>query len=168
MDANKYENALKMIGKILGFSLYALISLVLISFPIIPVIFVGSEMIGGMLLLFEFCLCCSIHILSYAIGLYFLGDRYSPTGYVSGGKSLNWPIETYKYIKRNMITNLIEIISCALFSVIYIVFLCLGLFTTISICGLVVSIIAFLIFYLFYQKQRYKLKNKESLNQQNV
>lgn len=156
---NKYEKALGLIGKILGFSLFALLALGFTSSPIIVVIFVGYEMIGGMLLLFELCLCCSIHFVSYSIGLFFLGDHYKPTGYVSGGRSLNWPEETYRYVKRNMITNFIEIITCSFFSVAFIVLLCLNLFTTISICGLVASIIAFSIFFLFYKKEQTKLKS---------
>lgn len=82
---NKHENTLSLIGKILGFSLFALMASGLIVVPIIVVIFVGSEMIGAMLLLFELCLCCSIHAVSASIGLFFLGDHYKPTGYVSGG-----------------------------------------------------------------------------------
>ncbi len=157
---NKYENSLGLIGKILGFSLFALIAIGFTTIPIIVVIFVGLDMLGGMLLLFEICLCCSIHFVSYSIGLFFLGDRYKPTGYVSGGRSLKWPKETYIYVKRNMITNFIEIIACSCFSVVFIVLACLNLFLTISICGLVGSVIAFVIFFLFYKKEEYKLKNE--------
>ena len=160
---NKYENILNMIGKILGFSLFAILAIGLTSFPILVIIFVGSEMLGGMLLLLELCLSCSIHCLSYSMGLFFFGDHYIPTGYVKNGRSLNWPKETYIYVKRNMITNFIEIISCLLFCVVYIVLLCLNLFTVLSICGLVVSIIAYVIFYLFYKKEHNKLTN-ENLN----
>ena len=146
---NKYQNALNLIGKILGVSTFFLPAIGLTAAPIAVIIFVGSDLIGAMLLLFEFCLFCSIHFASYAIGLIFFGDHYKPTGYVSGGQSLNWPKETYKYIKRNMITNLIEIIVCSLFSILFIVLLFLNLYTTISICGLVASIISFVFFFLF-------------------
>lgn len=156
---NKYQNALSLIGKVLGFSLFDLMALGLAAAPIIVIIFVGSDLIGGMLLLFELCLCCSIHLVSCAMGLFFFGDHYEPTGYVSEGRSLDWPKATYMYVKRNMITNFIEIIICALFSVLFIVLLCLNLFTTISICGLVTSIIAFIFFYLFYKKEQHVLKN---------
>ncbi|MGN1201233.1 MAG: hypothetical protein ACI4R8_03135 [Candidatus Caccovivens sp.] len=156
---NKYENILIWIAKIFGFSLVALTASGLIASPIIVVISVGSEMIGAMLLLFEFCLCCSIHGVSGSIGLFFLGDHYEPTGYVSNGQSLLWPVETYIYVKRNMITNFIEIITCSVFSVVFIILLCLNLFTTISICGLIASIIAFVVFYLFYKKEHHKLQN---------
>lgn len=161
---NKYENILNMIGKILGFSLFAILAIGLTSFPILIIIFVGSEMLGGMLLLFELCLSCSIHFFSYSMGLFLFGDRYIPTGYVKDGRSLNWPKETYIYVKRNMITNFVEIISCLLFCVVYIVLLCLNLFTTLSICGLIASIIACLIFYLFYKKEHNKLTNNNLNN----
>ncbi len=155
---NKYEKTLGMIGKVLGFSLFALMSLALTISPIIVVIFVGVDMLGAMLLLFEFCLFLSVHVISYAVGLFFLGDHYEPTGYVSEGRSLNWPVETYIYIKRNMITNLIELIVCAVFGVAYIVLICLNVFTTLAICGFAISLIAFWIFFLFYKKQQYKIK----------
>ncbi|MBE7074240.1 MAG: hypothetical protein E7379_04040 [Clostridiales bacterium] len=157
---NKYENTLSLIGKVLGFSLFCLLAIGFVAAPIIVIFFVGSSLIGGMLLLFEFCLCFSIHLVSYAIGLFFLGDRYKPTGYVSGGQSLDWPVSTYKYVKRNMITNLVEIIACSVFSLVFIFLLCLNLFPTISICGLGASIIGFIIFYLFYKKEQHNLKNK--------
>ena len=156
---NKYENTLKLIGNILGCSLFCLLSVGLVAAPIIVIIFVGSGMIAGMVFLLEFCLCCAIHFISYSIGLFFLGDHYKPTGYVSRGESLNWPVSTYKYLKRNMITNLVEVIVCTIFSVGYLVLLCLNIFTTISICGLVSSMIGFVIFFLIYKKEQHKLKN---------
>lgn len=155
---NKYEKTLGMIGKILGFSVFALIALALTVMPIIVVVFVGDDLIGAMLVLLEFCLCVSTHVVSYAIGLFFLGDRYKPTGYVNNGQSLDWPVETRIYIKRNMITNLIELIVCVVFFILYFVLLCLNLFKTLAVCGLVFSLIAFWIFFLFYKKQQTKLK----------
>ena len=118
---NKYKNALSLIGKVLGFCLFGLMALGLAAAPIIVIIFLGSGLIGGMLLLFELCLCCAIHFVSYAMGLFFFGDHYKPTGYVNEGRSLNWPKATYMYVKRNMITNFIEINICALFSVLFVV-----------------------------------------------
>lgn len=164
---NKYENILSMLGKILGFGLFALIGISFSITPILVIVFVGSDMLGGMLILLELCLACSVHFVSHGLGLFFWGDRYKTTGYVRDGNSYRWPIETYNYLKRNMITNFIELILCAVFGIAYIVFLCMNMFVTISILGLVFTIITFVIFYLFYKKQNYKLKYeyKENLKE---
>ena len=161
---NKYENILKWIGKILGFCFAAAIPLGLTAMPLMVMIFVGDEVFGAMILLFEFCFCSSVHIFSYAMGLFFFGDRYVPTGYVNSGRSLDWPVETYKYVKRNMITNFVEVISCVVFFVVYIFMLCSGLYNGIAIAGMVASVIGFVIFYLFYKKQQYKLKHGDISN----
>lgn len=156
---NKYENVLKTIGKVLGFLSFVFISLILLALPIVVIICVGTEMLGGMLLLLELCVLCAVHTISYAFGLFFLDDRYKPSGYVNNGKSLNWPQITYIYVKRNMITNLIECIVCVLFCIVFIILLCLSMFIIVSICGIVASIIAFVIFFLFYKKQQFEINN---------
>lgn len=161
MSENKYEKILSGLVNILGIVGCVFPCIFMMIGPILVIIYVGNDMLGGMLLLFEFSLCCSIHIISYAVGRFFLGDRYRNTGYVSNGLSLEWPVETPQYIKRNVITNLIEMIVCGLFIAAFIILLCLGLYKTISICGIIFSAIAIIIFWLFYKKEEYIIKNNK-------
>lgn len=161
MSENKYEKILSGLLHVLGLVVFAFPCVFMIIAPILVIIYVGNDMLGGMLLLFEFSLCFSIHIISYAVGRFLLEESYTNTGYVSNGRSLSWPVETQKYIKRNMITNLIEIITCGLFTVAFIILLCLGLYKTISICGIIFSLIAIIIFWLFYKKEEYIIKNNK-------
>ncbi len=159
---NKYEKILNKIGQILGFSLFVILALVLVAMP--TVVLITQDDLIALVVLLEICTLIAIYCVSYGIGLFFFKDRYKPTGYVSEGQSLNWPEKTRIYVKRNMITNLIEIIACAAFAVLYIVLLCLGIIVT-SICGLVMSAVAFVIFFLFYKKQQHQLKEMQESSQ---
>lgn len=165
---NKYEKILSMMGRICGFSFFVIISIGLVGAITLPIFLVGMEMIPILFFFFELMLCCAIHFVSYAYGLFFAGDHYKPTGYVSRGQSLDWPVETRRYVKRNMITNLMEIITCSIFIIAYIVLLCLNLYHFLLITGLVCSIIAFIVFFLFYKKQQYQLKSYNTNHNENV
>ena len=163
---NKYEKILGKIGKILGFVCCMLSILMLLSIAILILCFEDprSSMGMGCALLLEFVLWVSIHGTSYFIGLWFLGDKYKAS-HVRDGDTVWWPEKSCRYVKRNMITNLIETIVSLLFAIFYTVLLCVG-YEGVIICimGLISSIIAVVLFYLFYKKQQYQVKNENISN----
>ena len=165
-EMNKYEKILKIIGKILGFigCMSGIFVLLTIAILILCYEDTRSSMGMGVALLIEFVLFISIHVTSYFVGLWFLGDRYSAS-HVSDGDTVWWPEKTYGYVKRNMITNLVETIASLVFAVFYAVLICIGRgYFVIGLIGLIVSLITGTVFYLFYKKQQLKVKNENLSN----
>lgn len=159
---NKHEKILGKIGRVFGFIGCMSLILMLLAMPIILLLFDESRtsMGIGLALITELVVWISIHGTSYFVGVWFLGDRYNPS-HVSDGDTVWWPEKTHGYVKRNMVTNLIEIIVSLVFSVLYVVLLCIGYKNMLIILiGLIVSLIAAIIFYLFYKKQQYQVKNE--------
>ena len=138
---------------------------ILLMMIILPLCFEDSREALGIyfVLLIELIVFLSIHGTSYFIGLWFLNDEYSAS-HVSNGNTVWWPKTTYGYVKRNMITNLIETFVSLAFAIFYVVLICINsYYLLIGLIGLLLSVIAGIIFYLFYKKQQFKLKN-ESLS----
>ena len=159
---NKYEKVLKNMGKILGFAACMSTIIMLITITILPLCFKDSRDSFGIYaaLLIELVLFVSVHGTSYFIGLWFLNDRYSAS-HVSNGNTVWWPKTTYGYVKRNMITNLIETIVSLVFAAFYIILICIRFYYLfVGLMGLILSLIAATVFYLFYKKQQYKLKTE--------
>ena len=159
---NKYQKILEKMGKVLGFigCIIPILMLLAIALLVVCVEEPRSSMGMGCALLLEFVLFISIHGTSYFVGRWFLGDKYKAS-HVSDGDTVWWPEKTYKYVKRNMITNLIELIVSAVFTVFFAILLCVGYENWIvCLIGLIVSLIAIVVFYLFYKKQEYQVKNE--------
>lgn len=159
---NKYEKILEKMGKILGFLVCITPILLLLTMSILILCFEAPrEAMGiGCSLILESALFMSIHGISYFLGMWFLKDEYRAS-HVSHGETIWWPKKSYKYIKRNMITNFIEIIVSLIFTTFYTILLCIWQ-KNIVIClvGLILSLFSTIIFYLFYKKQQYQLKNE--------
>lgn len=162
---NKYEKILGKMGKIAGFTACMMGTVLMLVIVILPLCFEEARSslgVGGVLLL-ELAVWVAIHAISYFIGLWFLGERYTPS-HVSDGQTVWWPKTTYGYIKRNMVTNLIEIIASALFVIIYVILICCGCGLTLCLVGLILSIMAAGLFYLFYKKQQHQIKDGDFNN----
>lgn len=151
---NKYDNALKKMGRLMvGIVIILLFTALLIS----PILIIAGDMMavgeGLFLILFSFC----GFFIYQGINIAFFNQEYESTGIVRDGDTVFRAKQTDSYVKRTMWFCFIEFIAHMCLAIYYFAVCAMSEYTIILAISGIVSIIIAIVYFLNAGKRKVDL-----------